>query len=136
LGGFVPSGKTLTGTWGAFQAPEGRKTFVLSFPLPLKEGPEPIFLQPNEASKPGCPGRGDEGVPTAAPGKLCVYAMQYAGAPLPTASSFLKFSTTFEPAFEEYEIELGASPVGTLFQVNCTAECFVGGTWAVTEFEE
>ncbi len=136
--GTLPENATLTGTWGTGSTtPPGRKTFPISFPLPLTEAPEPILVMTNEESKPGCPGRGGgtftEGyeptIPAADPGKLCVYVMAIEFA------TFLPqmFSTNrYDAGFVEWGLAPGTSQTGTLLDMNCSAACFVSGTWAVT----
>jgi hypothetical protein len=115
-GGTLPSGATMTGVWGywgAFPAPEGRSDYLISFPLPLTEAPETTFVDASQneaATAPGCPGV-QEGIPTADPGNLCIYAAGFSEAELYGAS---------------------AGPVGGSVTVTCESECGTVGLWAVT----
>jgi hypothetical protein len=142
---FLPEKATETGTWGtSIASPAGRKSFEISFSLPLSEAPAPILVNSTEQSKPGCPGRGGgefgpgkpgnkPTVPMADPGKLCVYVMAIENAVFVNPI----FATSeFEEAFEEWELVSGASQSGTLLNVNCTGSCFAAGSWAVTGPEE
>jgi len=139
-GGTLPSGATETGVWGA-KGSGGPEILSIGFTLPLTQEPEAIFVNPGEASKPGCPGRGggtpeDGYVPTtpeAEPGKLCVYAMQLEGAVLATPAEGIKHWQAEEFAGElEYAQVPGAGTAGAILRINCTASCTLGGTWAVT----
>ena len=128
LGGKLPSESTETGLWGTGEnSPEGLRYFPISFGLPLQEAPQAVLVQSNEESAPGCPGRGDDEIPMADPGKLCVYVM-----PSNNATGLGIERTIYNESFEEYERLGGASPVGALVVADCTAHCFVNGTWAVT----
>jgi hypothetical protein len=140
LGGTLPSGATLTGIWGthinsspeSFQ-PEGPEVFTISFPIPLASPPERVFVGPDQdKTAQGCPGvvGADEkavpskgGIPTADPGKLCVYADQLVNA----ERDGFYFSVSGTAGYIE-----GASETGALFNVHCEAECAASGTWAVT----
>ena len=128
-GGTLPSGATETGVWGTYiNAPAGTQAFPISLGLPLATAPEVIFLQEGELSKPGsCPGQVG-GIPTAEPGKLCVYANVFENA---TSEGFWK---TTPPASEGgFGVEEpGTNNTGTLFKVKCAPLCFAAGTWAVT----
>jgi hypothetical protein len=104
-GGFLPHGKTETGTWatgmGGAGPEEGtsvsQQLVPISFTLPLEEAPELTFvwLWPRglfaeefspevvegileEAAENGCPGF-EGGIPQADPGHLCVYAANTLG---------------------------------------------------------
>ena len=139
----LPSGQTMTGTWGTgLGTPKGEggtKYFPISFPIPLEEAPIPILVNENEESKPGCPGRGGgtysenfkPTIPEAEPGRLCVYVMGLESATMGA------FGATFWT--NEYNAELlswlitpGATPTGTLLGAQCSGNCRVEGTWAVT----
>jgi hypothetical protein len=126
---FLPSEATETGVWGGANAssePEGPRVFPISFSLPLEAAPEIVFLKEGETSKPGCPGEVN-GVPTADPGKLCIYA-----------DIFIDFFDGEELETEflhptPLPIQGGAGPVGTITKVTgCSALCVTAGTWAVT----
>jgi collagen triple helix repeat protein len=130
-GGTLPSGSTETGIWGTytFPQPEGPQLFTISFTVPLAQGPggtepvERVYVGPSEnKTAQGCPGYVG-GIPAADPGKLCVYADQFANA---TREGFYH-SIPGEPGFAE-----GVSTTGTLFNIQCAAECAAAGTWAVT----
>jgi len=140
-GGFpatLPSEQTETGTWGtSLASPKGKKTYPISFPIPLEEAPIPILVGPTEESKPGCPGRGggsfEDGyeptIPMAEPGRLCVYVMTVLEEATIDPTPFRV------PVFTEGEwsFTAGASPTGTLLGGNCAEEgCALFGTWAVT----
>lgn len=131
---FLPSEATETGTWGIVSPnTEGRHDFPISFNLPLEDEPEAIYLKPGEAEVQNkCPGRGNDGIPLAEPGFLCVYAYnEFGGAVEAGENRFRQFG--FEPVFEAPEEFAGASPVGTIVKANCTAvACSIGGTWAVS----
>jgi hypothetical protein len=91
--GFLPSGKTLTGTWAAGEGGTSvsGQYVPISFPLPLEEAPEltivwlsygsfgeeftPSEIEEilEEGAEHGCPGF-NESIPLADPGHLCVYA--------------------------------------------------------------
>jgi hypothetical protein len=134
-GGTLPSESTETGIWGTYTnpAPEGAQTFPISFPIPLAKPPVKVYVGPGEdKSAQGCPGvvgadvnavPPQGGTPTAAPGKLCVYADQFVNA----VREGFYFSINGEPGFVE-----GVSETGTLFNVKCEAGCAASGTWAVT----
>ena len=136
---FLPSEKTETGVWGtASGTPAGKKTFPISFPVPLEEAPIPVLVGPKEESKTGCPGRGGgtfQGgyiptIPQAEPGYLCVYVSSLFEAEANPTFPFV--TDIYSEEWKEFFPESGASPTGTLFQVECTGSCFVSGTWAVT----
>ncbi len=142
----LPSGQTMTGTWGTGpQTPTGIKYFPISFPIPLEEAPIPILVMPNEESKPGCPGRGggtfsesyEPTTPEAEPGRLCVYVSGLfevtMGYPFILGSPvFLNFIYRDDEFGVGFRAEPGTSPTGTLVAAQCSNECYVGGTWAVT----
>lgn len=132
-GGTLPKGATETGSWGGGEAePEGTKRFQVSFPIPLEEElplGQAVVVKSTEASKPGCPGRGVAGVPMADQGFLCVYVNQEQN-----ASSVFFVEPVFNEVFDEWE-EVTVAPVaptGGRIRASCAANCFVGGTWAVT----
>ena len=117
-GGMLPSGATETGFWGygAFPAPfenapggEGKSDYSFSFPIPLASPPEVIVVE--GASAPGCPGLGEDRLPTADPGNLCIYA-----------------------ALESAEVlSVFAERAGGSIAIKCLDErCLSNGYWAVT----
>jgi Collagen triple helix repeat (20 copies) len=144
---FLPAEATETGMWGTGPlTPVGRHTFAISFALPTTAKPETIMVQPNESSKPGCPGRGGGPLPPptseepffpttpeADPGKLCVYIDQINGA---TILGETTKTPVYVPQLEEWGSEPGTSNSGALLYVNCTEPCVAEGTWAVTGPEE
>jgi Collagen triple helix repeat (20 copies) len=172
---FLPSGKTETGTWavgpggvgavnfGAETAPPPASQLVpISFPIPLEEAPELIFVQmtegPNaepfvdaeleqlqeEGAEHGCAGL-DEGIPLADPGKLCVYGSSL-NAMQPPAGS-VPFTRTKLPSGPPQvfagggivttpggsQVEAGGGLAGTTLRMQCGASnCEAIGVWAVT----
>ncbi len=160
-GGFLPTGETLTGTWGATRGTAGPVTAPIPFTLPLEDDPEAFYVSLNyenaqahetseveeileDAAEHGCPGF-DNGVPLADPGKLCVYGSFELNIQPSTASG----NATLLPAvnFSEQKIysgggqeprangsgmEAGVGPVGMALFMNCIAACEGRGVWAVT----
>lgn len=149
-GGTLPSGATETGVWGSLLTEDGteagdRRYYPISFALPLADAPEPIYVGPTEASKPGCPGRGgaDGGasesfpatgmyeptIPRAEKGKLCVYAGLVEEA---TASGEI-FNISYYEGGGGWGYTSGVSQVGTTLGITCGGPiCMANGTWAVT----
>jgi hypothetical protein len=121
-GGILPSGQTATGTYvGSFKESE-QALIPISFTLPVEPAPEPIYV--SGASATGCPGVVG-GVPTADPGKLCLYAGLEVG---PDADGTLGFISPVGTGFDP-----GAGPTGTIFTFSCEgASCTWSGSWAVT----
>ncbi len=147
----LPPGKTETGVLGVSFTTSTIpwKSFPISFPIPLAEAPDPILVDNDEQSKPGCPGRGGgefgDGkpgnkptIPLADPGKLCVYMTQLIQASTafaPPLTGF--FKDEFDEVFDEWELVPGASQTGTILNLECTSSpCTIAGTWAVTAEEE
>ncbi|HEX3042787.1 MAG TPA: hypothetical protein VHP56_11935 [Solirubrobacterales bacterium] len=161
----LPPNKTETGVWGGGKTEAGvaegefLRWFPISFPIPLADAPEAIYVGPTEASAPGCPGRGgakdpEESpesfpinetppnpqypeyhptIPRADPGKLCVYA----GALFEEAAFSSFFKETFEGGtwFPEPVASGNAVPqTGTTVVIDCDLNkaCGATGTWAVT----
>lgn len=126
----LPTGKTETGTWGGVFS-EGPVIEPISFPIPLEEAPDPVFVGPSaeereDGEDEGCLGLESNGTPTAEPGKLCVYLQENLGSGLTTTALFL--DPTAPSQFAE-----GAAPSGTAVSVECTANpCLALGVWAVT----
>lgn len=165
-GGFLPAGQTLTGTWAAGRGGTGAATqnVPISFPLPLEEAPELVFVWmtegpfatpftgeeltelQEEGAQFGCPGI-INGVPTADPGKLCVYG-NFLEQLSPSGTSH---GPTIRPAGESPQIYTGGSSTsapggsgkasgvsqaGTTLVLNCLANNCEGlGAWAVTAEE-
>lgn len=126
--GTLPTGETLTGTWGAHdlewveEGKPGSGTAVVSLPLPTATAPELVFVKkPGEEETGKCPGL-VEGVPTAEEGVLCVYAGSLAA------------KATFLGIFNPTNGKLGsAARTGTVLFFSCEgASCLALGTWAVT----
>lgn len=116
-GGFLPSGKSLGGTWIAGVGPEilpgkGAAAASISFGIPLKAPPAIVIVKKDkegEEHAADCPG--SLAVPLAANGKLCLYTAQESGLELQSAI----------PA-----------PVGAILTYLGTPGTGNAGTWAVT----
>lgn len=118
-GGALPSGETLTGTYGGFFVENDQGMMPISFSLPVEPAPTATYV--SGAPTADCPGVVD-GVPTAEPGNLCLYKG------LATAGTPLGFLKPLDPGTEE-----GPAPSGTVFAVLCASpSCTWHGTWAVT----
>lgn len=125
---YLPPESTETGSWGGV-VPGGQEgLFPISFNLPLEgEAPEAVFVGITQAEKEageaaGCPGL-ERGIPTAAPGKACVYASILNG------TAF--FQTFLEPSSSAFAEEAGQA--GVMVGIgNGAAESFAFGSWAVT----
>lgn len=138
IGGVVPEGETLTGTWspegtlGGFPTipASGTSTMQISFPIPLVSDPTFVMVEPGEdKSAEGCDGLVG-GTPTADEGKLCVYLT-------PTLSADGLTFTAVDP--NAPLAEPGTSPTGAILKGECTKEsggtpipCLAFGIWAVT----
>jgi hypothetical protein len=131
----LPAGKTETGTWGLSSPTSGIPAFQeFSFPIPLSAAPTGVFVTAAEmiagtgATK-GCPWDGETGPPSAAAGKLCVYAVvQELGT---TAGEFLH--PAVNGFFEEGQLQEGVSQAGAVMEFTCEAPgCRQAGAWAVT----
>jgi len=123
-GGALPAGESETGIYGGVTELNQIVALPISFALPVDPAPEPIFVAGTSAA--GCPGV-VAGVPTAEPGKLCVYkGAEFGGLEEAAPPTFLQpDSPSFTP---------GATPAGTLLGGGlCGAStCSWFGTWAVT----
>lgn len=116
-GGFLPSGKSLAGTWIAGAGPDlgfgkGAAAASVSFGLPLTAPPQVLIVKKDKEGEEHvaeCPG--SVVVPIAAPGKLCFYTAQDAG---------LEFQAAIP------------SPVGAIVTYLGTPGTGNAGTWAVT----
>ena len=133
-GGTLPPEATETGIWGTGEsASEGSKRFALSFSIPLEDelpAGNAVVVKSEEQSKPGCPGRGVNGVPMADPGFLCIYVEAEVN-----VSEIFPTQTIYNEVFEAWEEIpgfVGVDPTGSILKATCAANCFVGGTWAVT----
>jgi hypothetical protein len=161
LGGVLPPGETLTGTWGGTLPGAGNVDIPVSFPLPVEGGLDLVFVSltfqenPSEQFEPGelaqiledaadngCPGI-SAGVPLADPGKLCVYGsflsnMKTTGTPI-TQTHFSEQQIYAGggriPLASGAGAENGVGPVGTTLNMNCKALCHGFGLWAVTAEE-
>lgn len=116
-GGFLPSGKSLAGTWFAGVGPEvlpgkGAAATSISFGLPIGAPPEVVIIKKEQEgieNPAKCPG--SVAVPLAAKGTLCLYTAQESG---------LELQSTIP------------SPVGAILTYLGTPGTGDGGTWAVT----
>lgn len=126
-GGTLPAGKTVTGTFGLdttnVETSPGSFSAVgktsISFMLPTTAAPEGIVT---ESTAPGCPGL-TAGVPTADPGKLCVYVVNNFNYTL----VLLDPTETFIPGTGKSGAILAGACQSSAVQ-NCSAH----GVWAVT----
>jgi hypothetical protein len=128
---FLPGGKTETGTWSVSLLVGQSSKQPISFALPLETAPEPIFVE--GASAAGCPGL-EGGLPTAEPGKLCLYSLKVTAGAL--SIGFLR-PDALNPEFEFPAPAEGTGPSGTILAAECEpgpepGPCFQYGTWAVT----
>jgi hypothetical protein len=125
----LPSEKTETGAWGTRTAGAQGLDIPISFALPVDPAPTAVYVGQEESkSAEGCPGIAPDGLPQAAPGKLCVYAG------FAIAATFVSFLTIEE---EEQGSGLratpsGAGPAGTVLTFTCSSTCDAKGAWAVT----
>lgn len=116
-GGFLPSGKSLGGTWVAGVGPEilpgkGAAAASISFGLPLPALPEIVIVKKDQEGTEHaaeCPG--SLAIPIAAKGKLCLYTAQESGLELQSATP---------------------SPYGAVLTYLGTPGTGNAGTWAVT----
>jgi Collagen triple helix repeat (20 copies) len=116
-GGFLPSGKSLGGTWVAGVGPEvlpgkGVAAASISFGLPIPGLPDIVIVKKNQEGiehAAECPG--SLAVPLAAKGKLCLYTGQEAGLELQSATP---------------------SPYGAILTYLGTPGTGNAGTWVVT----
>jgi len=137
-GGVLPSEKTETGSWsgGAVNLPEGEQQDTsASFPIRVEPAPTFVFVPAGPEGEPGttasCPGISG-GVPTAEPGKFCVYAVGIKLSPsliIPAATV-----EVLNPATNT--LEETVSPAGARLKLTCPSSplgaCVNFGTWAVT----
>lgn len=134
----LPAGETETGIWSVTQ-PSGVAYHEFSFTIPLATAPEPVFIQSSEvgttaASAAGCAWKGEAGVPTAAPGKFCVYQIVNEGGTIPIGYYFTYPLHSGNQGFLEGGAEqIGeVSPAGGVLGVGCSTGCKQVGAWAVT----
>ena len=129
----MPAGATETGTWSGIIPAGVEKEFVpgepvvvpgedllpISLNTPLASSPEPVFVKAPGEEVAKCPGVVD-GVPTAEPGKLCVYATAITGT----------FLTFIDPTSGS---QGAAAPTGVGTYITCplTSSCLAMGTFAV-----
>lgn len=115
-GGVLPPTQTETGMWGSDAKESEIVLMPISFNIPIDPAPEPIYVEFGETSAPGCPGVVN-GMPTADPGKLCLYVNLSSGG-------------------EELRSFLGTGPSGTVLRFKCISpSCFHYGTWAASAAE-
>jgi hypothetical protein len=136
---MLPSGKTLTGDWSlAEHVPAGSLGGIVvssvSFGIPLKEAPLPVYIRAKEETPAGCTGNVED--PGAGKGHLCVFAREennilkeIAGLTFPKIVSLdqpLSSSIAFEKS--------GADRFGFGILTLAEEEGFsvAVGTWAVT----
>lgn len=139
-GTFEPNGFTQTGTLtapaGGSAVEVGTSTAIpVSFSIPLEAAPTFVPVKAEEdKSGEGCSGTLDSegnlegGVPTAAPGTLCVY-LTTPGPPIYTVDI-----TSYDPT---QGFAVGTSSSGAVLSVECVSVLFgsgcpVKGVWAVT----
>lgn len=128
--GTLPPGETETGTWLLQTKGIGGEAVVpISFTLPLESAPTPTLVE--GASAPGCPGIVD-GIPTADPGNLCLYAgLKAGGVAEEEDTKFIIFVNPDPPGLNP-----GASKAGTVLKFGCASPaCNWYGPWAVTAAE-
>lgn len=117
VGGVLPSGKSLAGTWLAgvgteVAAGKGPGGAAISFNIPLPSAPQIVIVKKEKEGQEHaaeCPGSLQ--VPLAAPGKLCLYTAIEAGLELQSAIP---------------------TPVGALLSYIGAPGSGEAGTWAVT----
>jgi hypothetical protein len=128
----LPSEKTETGTWGARTAGAQTVFIPISFAIPVDPAPTLVYVLPEESkSAEGCPGIAPNGLPTAAPGKLCVYAGFASPELVPSPAGGL----TIEEEEQGSGIKAsppGTGPAGTVLSFACAGICGMNGAWAVT----
>jgi hypothetical protein len=116
-GGFLPSGKSLAGTWIAGVGPEilpgkGAAAASISFGLPIPALPTIVIVKKDQEGiehAAECPG--SLAIPLAAKGNLCLYTAQESGLELQAATP---------------------TPVGAILTYLGTPGTGNAGTWAVT----
>jgi Collagen triple helix repeat (20 copies) len=127
-GGTLPSGATLTGSWGGVPA-ESTVQVAVSFPIPLASAPTPVVVKSEEnKSAEGCSGTVESGnltgTPVASSGKLCIYL---------TAIELLNPLVTITVGKPNEAFPgPGANTAGALLTVENTSPFEVHGMWAVT----
>jgi hypothetical protein len=139
----LPPGKTETGVWGTATVAQRKTSYDVSFSIPLAEAPEAIVVTPTEmdngtGATNGCPWDG-VGIPTADPGKFCVYEA------INEATANLAALQILHPEWEDTGTEFigfggpGAGNSGAVIRTICPgnfeAECVGFGAWAVTADE-
>jgi hypothetical protein len=120
-GGLLPSNSTETGTWAGNTAGVEAEAYIsISLALPTEPALTPVY---EGTTAEGCPGIVNQ-IPTAAPGKLCVYnGSGEIGEIEPGTVNFLT----------PLEQNLGAGPSGTILTFKCkTSSCLDWGSWAAT----
>jgi hypothetical protein len=130
FGGSVPSGTTVTGVWGlqdlgAGANDEQNEAIQLPLPAPVALTNATVNFAPATAANDddsSCTGSGD--VPTAPPGRVCIYADQGVA----NAGSLAGFSANFD-------LPLGAAINRAGFLISSTSSGVVAGisgSWAYT----
>lgn len=126
--GPLQPGATETGEWGGrFLGAEGYAAYApVSFTLPVEPAPTLVYV-PREVDKSaeGCPGVVNS-LPTAEPGKLCVYA---------GSEVFATFQGNKTINEDGSGAVNGVSQTGTVLEFGCNPQCLMVGAWAVTAEE-
>lgn len=119
----LPSGETLTGSWGGNVAAFGIGFTAISFPIEVEGGLAGSNVHFEEEETAECPGTLSN--PDAAEGHLCVYRLSELQ---PSIVGVFRQ----DELNEEGEGVPGASPSGAVVQIAGTSGFFAFGTWAVT----
>jgi hypothetical protein len=121
VGGTLPSGKTVVGAYGFGTGDAGTPSDGITFGgYRLSAAPAVHYIKEGEANPPGCTGTPLN--PIADPGNLCVFEWVTHGG-LSTNRNVVNPVTD----------DLGsATTFGAVAFAQCTAECYVYGTWVVT----
>ncbi len=121
VGGILPSGKTVIGVF-AFGASGGIPRDSINYGgYVLPTAPEAHYIEIGDPAPTGCTG-GTAASPKADPGNLCIYESITEGG----VSSNRGF---FDPITDSTG---SVQAFGAGVYAQCTTECFVDGSWAVT----
>lgn len=113
----LPTGKTLSGTYGARGAGATIAYDSISFPFPLAAAPTAHFIAAGAVVPVGC--SGTVAAPAASPGHLCVFEDQNDGASTRNVFDAVTGSNNIASRFGAVVFANGTNP-------------FTWGTWAVT----
>jgi hypothetical protein len=125
LGGTLPAGETLTGTWsassegGTAPTPFGVHLFSISIPIPLAQAPSNVIYVPSGGTDLNCTGL-EGGLPTAPSGTLCIY------------EEFNAKANGDPGSVGSYQGPLAVGAHGGHFAFQFSAAGAVAGSWAVT----